>query len=100
MDCPLVMIEWEDSAQPIARWQFLSDLELPGVVRCVSVGWLVRDDQVKALAPNMGAIDDEAAMQASGIIQIPESCVIKVTKLREPKLTSYPSSCSQIAPQV
>lgn len=50
-DCPLVMIEWEDSAQPIAQWQFLSDLELPGVVRCVSVGWLVRDDHVKALAP-------------------------------------------------
>jgi hypothetical protein len=88
------MIEWEDSAQPIPSWSYLASFEAPGTIRCVSVGWLIHDDaQMKALAPNMGAIDDEDSVQVSGVIQIPTRCVIKETKLSEPGLTSYcPSS--------
>lgn len=84
--CPLVMIEWEDSAQPIPSWSYLSSFEPPGTVRCASVGWLIRDDgQMKALAPNMGSINDEHCLQVSGVIQIPTSCVLRVTKLPEPR---------------
>lgn len=92
--CPLVMIEWEDSAQPIPNWTYLAGFEAPGTIRCVSVGWLIRDDgQMMALAPNMGAIDDENSVQVSGVIQIPTRCVINATKLQEPSLTSCcPSS--------
>ena len=83
--CPLVMIEWEDSAQPIPAWSYLASFEAPGTIRCVSVGWLIRDDdQMKALAPNMGAIDDENSVQISGVIQIPTRCVLKTTRLSEP----------------
>lgn len=85
VSCPLVMIEWEDSAQPIPTWSYLSSFEPTGTIRCASVGWLIRDDaQMKALAPNMGAINDERSLQVSGVIQIPTSCVLRVTRLKEP----------------
>lgn len=84
--CPLVLIEWEDSAQPIPGWSYLSSFESPGTIRCASVGWLIHDDaQVKALAPNMGGDDNSA--QVSGVIQIPTRCIVKVTRLQEPPLT-------------
>ena len=82
------MIEWEDSAQPIPTWSYLASFEPSGTIRCASVGWLIRDDdQMKALAPNMGAVDDENSVQVSGVIQIPARCVIKQTRLLEPSLT-------------
>lgn len=93
------MIEWEDSAQPIPTWSYLASFEPSGTIRCASVGWLIRDDDIKALAPNMGAIDDENSVQISGVIQIPARCVIKITKLEEPNLTSCsPSSRPAKAP--
>jgi len=80
------MIEWEDSAQPISAWSYLSSFEPTGIVRCASVGWLIRDgDDMKALAPNMGAVNDERSLQVSGVIQIPTSCVLRVTRLSEPQ---------------
>lgn len=83
------MIEWEDSAQPIPSWSYLSSFEHPGTTLCASVGWLIRDDdQVKALAPNLGAINDKNSVQASGVIQIPTRCVVNLTRLREPPLVT------------
>lgn len=80
------MIEWEDSAQPIPTWSYLSSFEPTGIILCASVGWLIRDDdQMKALAPNMGAINDGRSLQVSGVIQIPTSCVVRVTNLKEPR---------------
>lgn len=82
--CPLVLIEWEDSAQPLPAWQHLSSMSLSGIVKCASVGWLIQDDKrVKVLAPNMGAIDDEVNIQASGFMQIPARCVLSIKRLVE-----------------
>lgn len=88
------MIEWEDSAQPIPSWSHLTDVPLHDAIRCVSVGWLIQDTSaVKVLAPNMGAIDDESNMQVSGVMRIPARCVVRLTKIQEPNLTSSgPSS--------
>lgn len=84
--CPLVMIEWEDSAQPISAWSYLSSFNPPGVIRIASVGWLIRDgNDFKALAPNMGGIDDPDSLQVSGVIQIPTRCVLKVSPIKEPR---------------
>jgi hypothetical protein len=81
------MIEWEDSAQPIPSWSYLASFAAPGIVRCASVGWLVQDDpQIKALAPNMGGLDNENSVQISGVIQIPTRCVRRITPLAEPQL--------------
>lgn len=83
-DCPLVMVEWQDSAQPISSWIYLSDVPEPRIVECVSVGWLIQDgDVVKALAPNVGNLGDPDAAQASGVIRIPTRCITRLVRLRE-----------------
>jgi hypothetical protein len=82
--CPLVLIEWEDSAQPTCAWEHLADWRVGGVVRIASVGWLIKDGKrIKALAPNMGGIDGRASVQVSGVIRIPTRCVVSIVKLKE-----------------
>jgi hypothetical protein len=84
MTCRLVMIDWEDSAQPSPSWEHLASFEPPSAVRCSSVGWLIHDGHdVKALAPNMGAIGNEN-VQVSGVIRIPARCIVRVVELDEP----------------
>ena len=82
--CPLVWIEWEDSTQPQGRWQWLSEFQLPKAVRCVSVGFLIRDTpEVKTLAPNLGNVDCPDGLQASGLITIPARGIVGIKPLTE-----------------
>lgn len=74
----LVRVKWLDSAQPEARWQWLSDYKTPEVVHCVSVGWLIGKTKTAiALAPNIG----DGGEQASGIIRIPRRCITSIKRL-------------------
>jgi hypothetical protein len=83
-ECPLVLIEWEDSTQPYGRWQWLSSVALPKVVLCVSVGYLIRDThQAKTLAPNLGNVDCEDDVQASGLISIPARSIRRIVRIDE-----------------
>jgi|SRR3954466_8490623 hypothetical protein len=79
----LVLIEWVDSGQPIPGWQWLSDLDPRRAHKCVSVGFLVQDDeQTKVLAPNLGASNgDDAWDQASGLFTIPTVAITKIERL-------------------
>ena len=78
------MIEWEDSTQPQGRWQWLAKAELPAVVKCVSVGFLIRDTETaKTLAPNLGNVDEPDQMQATGLITIPARAVTKISPIGE-----------------
>lgn len=80
----LVLVEWEDSCQPLPGWRHLADLPDNKVIQCCSVGWLVsEDDQVKMLAPNMGDIDSVDNLQASGIIRIPAAAITRMVELKE-----------------
>lgn len=79
---PLVLIEWLDSARPVGAWIWLSDFEAPEALSCQSVGWLLHDGEVKALAPNIGDVGGEDE-QACGIIRIPACAIIKMMVLRE-----------------
>jgi hypothetical protein len=80
----LVLVEWEDSAQPSPGWAFLENAPALDVVRCVSVGWLVgRSERVTMLAPNIGDIESEGGAQGSGYIRIPTSCVTRTVDLVE-----------------
>ncbi len=82
--CQLVLIEWEDSTQPQGRWQGLSAVGVPKVVRCVSVGFLVRATrESKTLAPNLGNVDCDDDVQASGLISIPARAVLRIVKIEE-----------------
>ncbi len=78
----LVLIEWEDSTQPVAGWAYLSDHMFTTVVKCASVGWLIHDgEDVKTLAPNIGHMNAEESAQASGVIRIPARAITRVARL-------------------
>lgn len=71
----LVEVEWKDSARPISAWQWIEDYEIPEVVTCRSVGYLIANHKTAiALAPNLGDLGCER-IQASGIIRIPRSAI-------------------------
>jgi len=83
---PLVLIEWLDSAQPIASWQYLHDIESGAPIFCSSVGWLIQNDKnVKTLAPNVGEWGSDEHAQVCGIIRIPTRSIKRIVKLREVK---------------
>jgi len=47
-------------------------------MKCCSVGWLVAENKnTKMLAPNVGDIDSDDNIQASGFIRIPASAVTR-----------------------
>lgn len=78
----LTLVEWEDSAQPVAAWQWAADYEMPEVVTCLSVGYLISESkQAVALAPNVGGVGGEQH-QVSGIIRIPRSAVRRISRLK------------------
>ena len=85
-DCPLVLIEWEDSALCEARWQTVADAKRTarGAVRIASVGWLLKDGKrSKTLTANVGGLDGKVGGQCSGLITIPASCILSVKGLVE-----------------
>ena len=80
----LVLVEWDDSAQPVPEWSWLSEHTWEKAIKCQSVGWLVHDgDDVKAVAPNMGNMGDEDSVQVSGVIRIPARSVTRLTILSD-----------------
>ncbi len=77
----LVAVEWEDSQRPLEAWQWLDEYELPHAVRCISVGFLIAEQEAAlALAPNLGDVEQQRA-QGCGIIRIPRSAVIRIADL-------------------
>ena len=83
MDNP-ILVEWTDSAQPIAAWMFLENKPRLEVIECVSVGWSVGEtDEVLMLAPNLGDIESGGSAQASGFIRVPKSAVTRRVGLIE-----------------
>lgn len=81
----LVLIDWEDSVQPVPGWSWLKDGCWETVVRCRSVGWLVHDGAtVKAVAPNKGEHCGET--QVAGVIRIPVRSITRLVYLAEPAL--------------
>lgn len=79
----LVLIEWEDSVQPSGCWTLLENYEPSAIVTIKSVGWLVEDGDVKAVAPNLGGVAG-LCPQISGVIHIPARCVVSITDLATP----------------
>jgi hypothetical protein len=78
-DWPLVLLEWEDSSQPVARWYQMDEINLATVVVSRTVGFLVRDDdQMKAVAHSV------ANGLATGLIKIPSRAVTRMVRL-EPR---------------
>jgi hypothetical protein len=97
--CPLVIIRWQDSAQPIPAWKHLSQLPRTRPIECATVGWLLKDDaDIKVLCQSVGDLDDPHNAQASGIMTIPARCVISIERLTEEDgLTSSAGSADTAA---
>ena len=92
--CPLVLIRWEDSAQPVPRWQHLSELSLPDVVECATTFTLsLSPISQPTVAQSIGGINADDNVQASGVMAIPARCVISIEPLEEVEPLSGPSSC-------
>jgi hypothetical protein len=92
-NCPLVIIRWQDSAQPIPTWRHLSQLPATRAIECATVGWLLKDDHdVKVLCQSVGDLDSPQNAQASGIMTIPTRCVISIERLTEDGLISSAGS--------
>jgi len=80
-----VLIEWVDSRAPASEWSRLPDLAKEGVCICYSMGIVIRMDSYPegavSLAPNVGDLNSEESVQASGVISIPICSVVKVSLL-------------------
>lgn len=78
---PLLLVEWEDSAQPESPWQWVHDYKIPKIVACVSVGYLIAETKnAIAIAPNLGDVSEPRA-QACGIMRIPRRAIIRQRRL-------------------
>ena len=94
-DCPLVLIEWEDSRQPMSSWNRLSEFSPEEVCQCVSIGFLIHDTlKLKVLAPNMADIGSEENLQVSGMMHIPTSAITRMVCLEE--TTSFSSGLAVV----
>ena len=99
-DCPLVLVRWQDSHQPLPGWQHLSDLDLPKTCECATVGWLLKDEpEHKVLAQSIGGLSEDDP-QAGGIMLIPSCSVLSVERLEEvsassSQTSSYPAPVSE-----
>lgn len=81
-ECPLVLMEWLDSRRPVTEWRYLRDAPDESPLRCATVGWLLRDGDVKVLCQTIRDADD-GDPQGIGMIQIPACAVVSVTYLTE-----------------
>jgi hypothetical protein len=94
--CPLVIIRWQDSAQPLPSWQYLSALPQTRAIECATVGWLLRDDaDLKVVCQSVGDLESPKDAQASGIMTIPARCVLSIERLTEEEL---PTSSAPVDP--
>ena len=87
-DPDLVLIEWEDSVQPLSEWQWLREANGPNIIRCRTVGWLLsRDERELRVAMSLGDGADDN--QVAGIMAIPARSVLECRSLRP--TSSFPS---------
>lgn len=75
----LYKIEWHDSRLPSNAWDWISNIQKPTVIECITVGFLVRSGKgVKSFAQTIA--DD--GQQALGIIEIPTRAITKMTRIK------------------
>lgn len=79
---PLVRIRWVDSTSPRLGWIRLAEWEGVGSLECVSVGFVIaEDDRSKTVVPHLAYPDDPEQCQGSGIIVIPLPAILSVENL-------------------
>lgn len=79
-DFPLMLIEWQDSRQPVPGWRRIYEYDEVSPLTIVSVGYMIKDTDVVVLCPNLGDVD-ESNPQSIGCMQIPKICIVSRKKL-------------------
>jgi hypothetical protein len=82
---PLVAIEWIDASRLSGGgWIDLKDVPNPYTLRCVSVGYLVADNEHgKTLVPTIGNIEDTYESHTFGGMMIPASAILAERRLKQ-----------------
>jgi hypothetical protein len=78
----LVKVNWVDSSTPRMGWTFLSDWKGVGSLDCVSIGYLIDENEnTITIAPHLAYPDDEVNCQINGVMTIPSGCVTRLEEL-------------------
>jgi hypothetical protein len=80
----LVLVEWEDSLQPVSAWHIMDDLPVLEVAHCKTVGWLVAENGEAVMVAQSSADLKSTDAQAGGFMRIPKSCIKRVSVLSCP----------------
>ena len=81
MPWPLVRITWLDSSSP-RGWRDLKDWAGLCSLECVSVGYLMAEDErSKTVVPHVAYPTEEENRQGSGIMVIPAGAIVSVETL-------------------
>lgn len=79
---PLVMIEWVDSSRIGEGWIDLADIAPPDPSKCVSVGFLVSENEKgKILIPTVADVEREQNRHTHGGIMIPSCSILSERRL-------------------
>ena len=74
----IALIEWVDTYSVYEQWDFLKDLKEPEIIKCKSVGFIVKETEESILIMPHISGDNEAG---KGGICIPKLAIIKRTEL-------------------
>ena len=78
---PLVVVEWEDSAQPTSAWEWADELLSSEPIMCQTVGHLIHDNETcVTIALSLGDKDSDRP-QVNGAMRIPRRAIIDITSL-------------------
>jgi hypothetical protein len=72
----LLLVEWVDASRIDPNWIDIADIEEPYAHRCISVGYLVRENEEGIiLAPNFGSVDIGESRHCYGGVMIPRHAI-------------------------
>jgi len=91
----VVLIEWLDSAQPVAAWRFLDDIENAPAHRCQTAGHLIHDgDEAKIVALSVATVGGTDAWgQAAGVTTIPTRAILRLVDLTSASAETSGPAC-------
>ena len=78
---PLILVEWEDSAQPTSGWQWLDEIGDSQPITCRTAGYLVAENEKGlTIALSIGDMTSQRP-QVNGATRIPRRAIVSITSL-------------------
>lgn len=80
---PLVLVEWIDASRVSEGWVDIAGISDPFPHKCVSVGFLVRENnRGKMIIPTVADIEHPDNRHVYGGMMIPNTAILSVKRLR------------------